>query len=83
MPPEDGSTLWQGMTIGRGLQAQAVPTALYAPGCPDASAISLYVRVSPYGISDTASRTSLKKSVPENDRGRSNSILLPDRYSPI
>ena len=41
IPPEDGTTLWQGIIIGRGFAAQANPTWRYAAGLPTASAMSL------------------------------------------
>lgn len=83
IPPDAGTTLWHGTIMGRGFAAHALPTALDALGCPDMSATSPYVRVSPYGILSRASETSMAKPVPVRSSGRSNDLLPPDRYSPI
>lgn len=81
MPPELGTTRWHGMMIGMTFSAHTVPTARYALGEPTASATSPYVLVSPYGMSCSASSTATLNSVPPYDRGRSNPLRLPERYS--
>ena len=59
-----------------GLWPLASPTARKAAGDPICSAISPYVRVSPYGIVSSASQTRRWNAVPTRSRSRSKSIRV-------
>lgn len=80
--PSDPTTLWQGITRGKGLRAITLPTARAALGLPALRASSEYESFSPGFVSITVSETFRAKGLNfPISTGKLKTTSFPDRYS--